>query len=159
MFAAGDGVTVCRTDELGVVGLAVCFDGDFPETARSFRAAGADLVLLPSAYETAARTWWRTLYPAHALSNGQWWVLANQCGAHASGELLGESQIISPFGETVARAASAMTPSGCSAKGVAEKETLVAEIPLADGIASAAADNGVLWRALGDDWPVRTFRA
>jgi predicted amidohydrolase len=29
--------------ELGRVGLCVCFDGDFPETARSLRDAGADL--------------------------------------------------------------------------------------------------------------------
>ena len=117
VFAAGTGVTVCRTEELGVVGLAVCFDGDFPETARSLRAAGADLVLLPSAYETGAAKWWRTLYPAHALSNGQWWVMANQCGTNPGGELLGESQVISPEGEVVARASSVSEASGESSAG------------------------------------------
>jgi predicted amidohydrolase len=140
VFAAGSGVTVCRTEELGVVGLAVCFDGDFPETARALRSAGAELVLLPSAYEVGARTWWRTLYPAHALSNGQWWVMANQCGAHPSGKLLGESQIIAPDGEVVARASS-VSP------GEAGPETLVAEIDLAERLGAAAAANSLLWQA------------
>ncbi len=147
VFAAGAGVTVCRTDELGVVGLAVCFDGDFPETARALRAAGADLVLLPSAYEVGARNWWRTLYPAHALSNGQWWVMANQRGANPGGELLGESQIISPDGAVIARASPAAEPSPRGAPGAAGAETLVVEIPLAESLAAAAAANGVLWQA------------
>ncbi len=41
-------LTTCRTGELGVVGLTVCFDGDFPEVARALRLAGATLVLQPS---------------------------------------------------------------------------------------------------------------
>ena len=55
--------SVAETRELGTVGLAVCFDGDFPETARALRLAGADAVLLPAAYESAAATWRDTLYP------------------------------------------------------------------------------------------------
>ncbi len=146
VFAAGDGVTVCRTEELGVVGLAVCFDGDFPETARSLRAAGADLVLVPAAYETGAASWWRTLYPAHALSNGQWWVMANQCGANPGGELLGESQVIAPDGEVVARAPSVTEPPRHPATGAAEPETLVVEIDLAERLYGAVAANSVLWK-------------
>lgn len=148
VFAAGDGVTVCRTEELGVVGLVVCFDGDFPETARSLRAAGADLVLVPAAYETGARNWWRTLYPAHALSNGQWWIMANQCGVNPGGELLGESQIISPEGEVIARARSVSSPDASPGSG---EELLVVDISLAGSITVASAVNGVLWA--GQDAP------
>ena len=121
-----------------MVGLTVCFDGDFPEVARAMRDAGARLVVQPSAYEAAARAWWRTLYPAHALSNGQWWVLANQCGTNPSGTLLGESQVISPSGDVHARA-----------RGARDGETPPAELmtvrlPLARELARAEQDNGVL---------------
>ena len=54
-FRPGDAtVTVGDIAGIGRTGLCVCFDGDFPETARALRAAGADLVLHPSAYEAAA---------------------------------------------------------------------------------------------------------
>ena len=76
----GDEVTVGDVAGIGRVGLCVCFDGDFPETARALRTAGADLVLHPSAYEAAAERWWDTIYPAQALCNGQWWISANQHG-------------------------------------------------------------------------------
>jgi predicted amidohydrolase len=138
IFTAGDRLTVCATEELGMIGLTVCFDGDFPEVARALSGAGARLIIQPCAYESAARTWWRTLYPAHALSNGQWWVMANQCGTNPSGTLLGESQVVSPSGEVVARAAAAEdgeTP---------PPELLTVRVPLAAGLAQADHDSGVL---------------
>ena len=87
-----------------MVGLPVCFDGDFPETARALRLAGARVVVQASAYEVEAEGWWDGLYPARALENGQWWVMSNQCGRTPSGALLGGSQVISPLGRVVSRA-------------------------------------------------------
>jgi predicted amidohydrolase len=103
-FAAGSGPTVAETEELGVVGIATCFDGDFPEVARAMRRLGARLVLHPSAYELAAERWWDVLYPANALANGQWWVSVNQCGTTPSGTLLGASRVIAPDGAIMAEA-------------------------------------------------------
>jgi predicted amidohydrolase len=54
-----------------------------------------DVVLLPSAYETAAAPWWDTLYPASALANGQWWIMANQHGDNG-GPVLYESLATQP---------------------------------------------------------------
>lgn len=104
-FSAGDGPTVYAPggDHLPV-GLSVCFDGDFPETARALREAGARLVLEPAAYEYAAESWWERLYPAHALANGQWWILANQAGGPADRGCFGRSRIIAPSGEVIAEA-------------------------------------------------------
>ncbi|MDP9242745.1 MAG: carbon-nitrogen hydrolase family protein, partial [Actinomycetota bacterium] len=81
-FTAGDRLTTVATDELGVVGLCVCFDGDFPEVGRTMAARGARLVISPSAYPAADATWWDRLYPATAMVNGQWWVMTNQAGTH-----------------------------------------------------------------------------
>jgi len=149
VFAPGDRLTVCPTGEFGTVGLSVCFDGDFPESARAMRGAGARLVIQPSAYETAARGWWRTLYPAHALSNGQWWVMANQCGTNPSGTLLGESQIIAPSGEVLARAPGARDGETPPA------ELMTAALPLAGELARAEQDSGVLWRLRRGDLRAR----
>src|SRR5215831_14331661 len=85
VFSAGQRLTVCPTDDFGVLGLPVCFDGDFPETARALRLAGARVVVQASAYEVEAESWWDRLYPARALENGQWWVMSNQCGKTPSG--------------------------------------------------------------------------
>lgn len=104
-FAAGNALTVVRHPQLGQVGIATCFDGDFPEVARTMRRAGARIVLHPAAYEVAAERWWDVLYPANALANGQWWISVNQCGVTPSGTLLGGSRVISPLGVVVAEAA------------------------------------------------------
>jgi predicted amidohydrolase len=137
--AAGDGTTVAGTKELGRVGVSICFDGDFPEVARAMRRAGARIVLHPSAYETEATTWWETLYPANALANGQWWIMANQAGTNSSGTLLGGSRVISPFGEVVASAV--VIGPGENA----EPELLVVDVSLEDQADRAERENGVLW--------------
>jgi predicted amidohydrolase len=134
VFAAGDGPTVCDCSELGRVGLLVCFDGDFPETARALRAAGARLVIEPAAYEFAAETWWDRLYPAHALANGQWWILVNQAGGDAETGCFGRSRVVSPSGGVVAEASRA------SEGTVPDPELLVVDIPL-----GAELDDGVLF--------------
>jgi predicted amidohydrolase len=150
IFTPGDQLTVCPTGEFGMVGLTVCFDGDFPEVARAMRGAGAKLIIQPCAYEAAAAAWWRTLYPAHALSNGQWWVLANQCGTNPSGTLLGESQVISPSGDVLARARRAHNGETPPA------ELMTVPVPLTRELAGAEHDNGVLWRSRRPGLEVQT---
>jgi predicted amidohydrolase len=134
VFAAGDGPTVCDCSDLGRVGLAVCFDGDFPETARALRAAGARLVIEPAAYEFAAESWWERLYPGHALANGQWWILVNQAGGDAGTGCFGRSRVLSPTGEVVAEASRAAEGS------LPDPELVVVDIAL-----DPDADGGVLF--------------
>ena len=142
---AGDRLTVVDTDELGAVGIATCFDGDFPEVARAMRAAGARLVLHPSAYELAAARWWDVLYPANALANGIWWVSANQCGTNASGTLLGASRVLAPDGSVVAEAPRA------GAGGTPPAADLVVDLDLAAAIARWDATSAVLVTGLRRD--------
>ncbi len=138
-FLPGASLTVCDAGELGTVGVSICFDGDFPEVARTMRRRGARLVLHPSAYERAAESWWDTLYPANALANGQWWILANQCGCAGPVTYLGGSCIVSPDGAVVVaagRAAEGETP---------PPELLIAEIDLASGLERADRESSALW--------------
>jgi predicted amidohydrolase len=112
IFTPGSCLTTFEDDALGVVGLVICFDGDFPEVARTLAQRGAHLVLAPSAYEVEGSTAWDLLYPALALTNSQWWVQANQAGSHASSTLLGASRILAPTGTIVAEATRALP--GCT---------------------------------------------
>jgi predicted amidohydrolase len=134
-FGAGSSLRVVRTSRLGSVGVLVCFDGDFFESARTLALAGAELVILPAAYETGAERWWDLLYPAQALSNAQWWVMANQCGNNGSIEFLGGSRVIAPDGEIVA---------SLPRTGSGEVEYLVTEVKLAQRLQVARQEAGVL---------------
>lgn len=133
VFRAGDRATVVEVDGIGTVGISTCFDGDHPGYARLLRDRGARVVVAPCAYEVATESWWDILYPANALANGQWWVMANQCGA----ALLGKSRIIAPDGTVAAQA-------GRVGPGV-EPELLVGTVDLAGGIRAAEAAAGALW--------------
>ena len=64
VFTPGDRLTTFDDPALGRVGLVVCFDGDFPEVARTLALRGARLVLAPSAYEVEGANAWDLLYPA-----------------------------------------------------------------------------------------------
>lgn len=137
-FSPGARLTVCDTELAGRTGLLVCFDGDFAEVARALRDAGARVVIQVNAYEQAAEKWWDRIYPAHALANGQWWMMANQCGTRGATTFLGASRVISPLGDVVAeapRAAAGETP---------EPALLVHTIELDAGLAQADAEAGVL---------------
>jgi len=138
IFAAGDEITVGDIAGLGRVGLCICFDGDFPETARALRRAGADLVLHPSAYEAAAESWWDIIYPAQALCNGQWWIAANQHGGAGDDRMLGGSRIIAPDGRTIAAAPRQRGE-------VPAPELLVVDLAVDDELATASASGSVLW--------------
>ena len=140
VFSAGQRLTVCPTEDFGVLGLPVCFDGDFPETARALRLAGARVVVQASAYEVEAESWWDGLYPARALENGQWWVMSNQCGKTPSGTLLGGSQVISPSGRVVSRAVKAHELTGPAGPAL-----LVADVALRAELAEADRVNSALW--------------
>ena len=108
VFSAGDRLTTFEDPSLGVVGLVVCFDGDFPEVARTLALRGARLIVAPSAYEVEGATAWDLLYPALALTNSQWWVQSNQVGSHSTSTLLGASRIVAPTGTVVAEASRAV---------------------------------------------------
>lgn len=133
VFAAGAEPTVVHVDGIGTVGVSTCFDGDHPAYARRLHDLGARVVVAPSAYEVAAESWWDVLYPANALVNGQWWLMANQCG----NELLGKSRIIAPDG-TITAHASRVGHGDAS-------ELLVASVDLEGGIREADRTAFALW--------------
>jgi predicted amidohydrolase len=112
VFAPGDHLTTFADPALGLVGLVIGFEGDFPEVARTLALRGVRLVLAPAACEVEGAPGWDLLHPALALTNSQWWVQANQAGSHRTSTLLGASRIVAPTGTVVAQASAAVP--GCA---------------------------------------------
>lgn len=146
--SSGSSITTITTTDFGPVGLAICFDGDFPEVAREMRARGVRFVIQVSAYESQAETWWDTLYRAHAITNGQWWIMANQCGRNSSVSLLGKSQIIGPLGDVKVRARRVKDSAAATESAGYERELptlLMHDIDAASELTRSDAQSGVLW--------------
>ncbi|HSK28126.1 MAG TPA: carbon-nitrogen hydrolase family protein [Jiangellales bacterium] len=100
----GDEVCVVETD-LGRIGMVICFDGDYPELARITAVRGAEVLLRPSALLRSADIWELT-NRARAYDNHVYVVGANCTGSDPAGTLyFGNSMIVTPVAEVVARAA------------------------------------------------------
>jgi predicted amidohydrolase len=101
------GTEVCVADTaLGRIGMAICFDGDYPELWRIMAVQGAQVICRPSALLRSADLWELT-NRARAYDNHTWVIGANATGADPAGVLyFGNSMIVSPIAEVTARAAS-----------------------------------------------------
>src|SRR5690606_7258805 len=70
-IAGGDAIRLFDTP-LGRLGVAICYDAEFPLLVRTMAAAGADVILVPSCTDTLAG-YWRVRIGAQARA------LENQC--------------------------------------------------------------------------------
>ena len=89
------------------VGLSVCYDLRFPELYREHARAGADLLLVPSAFTyTTGRAHWELLLRARAVENLAYVLAPAQGGAHENGRRTwGHSMLVDPWGQVLARQA------------------------------------------------------
>ncbi|MGP1628553.1 MAG: carbon-nitrogen hydrolase family protein [Giesbergeria sp.] len=85
------------------VGLSICYDLRFPEFYRRHAAAGADLLLVPSAFTwTTGRAHWEVLLRARAIENQAFVLAAAQGGTHENGRRTwGHSLVADPWGEVL----------------------------------------------------------
>jgi predicted amidohydrolase len=105
-YTPGDGFTALTELDGIKVGIAICYDVEFPEAVRALALAGADLVAVPTAlmrpYEVVART----IVPARAYENQVYVAYANRSGAEGTLLYCGESCVVAPDGSDLARAGS-----------------------------------------------------
>jgi N-carbamoylputrescine amidase len=115
-FTPGDlDFTAHRTSH-ATVGALVCWDQWFPEAARLVALAGAQIVFYPTAIgwergevEPVRRRQlqaWETVQRGHAIASGMFVAAVNRVGAEGSLEFWGNSFVVDPFGEVIARAGS-----------------------------------------------------
>ncbi|MGI8613668.1 MAG: carbon-nitrogen hydrolase family protein [Nocardioidaceae bacterium] len=102
---AGDDPLVVDT-ALGRIGVIICFDGDYPELSRITAVRGAEVIVRPSALLRSADIWELT-NRARAYDNHVFVVGSNATGVDPGQAIyFGNSMIVSPIAEVLARAAS-----------------------------------------------------
>jgi predicted amidohydrolase len=89
---------------VGRVGLSVCYDVRFPELYRALSQAGAEILVVPSAFTVkTGEAHWDLLLRARAVENLCYVIAPGQCGTHPSGRATyGHSLIAEPWGSVVA---------------------------------------------------------
>ncbi len=110
-FTPGDGGYPVWETAYGRIGVGVCWDSWFPETARLLALGGADLLLFPTAIgsepdrpEYSSEEAWRTVMRGHAIANGVFIGAPNRVGVEGPMTYYGGSFVCDPFGEVLARA-------------------------------------------------------
>jgi predicted amidohydrolase len=85
------------------VGINICYDGSFPESARVLTLLGADLVVLPTNWPTGALAT-IPLASARALENHVFYAAVNRVGEERGFRFVGRSRLLGCDGELLAEA-------------------------------------------------------
>ena len=86
------------------VGMHICYDSAFPESARTMALDGAEILALPTNFPPGAECLCEHVLPARAMENCVYLVAANRVGTERGFTFLGESKICGPDGEILAQA-------------------------------------------------------
>lgn len=98
------------------VGVLVCWDQWFPEAARLTSLSGAEILFYPTAIgwlsneprsvAETQRSAWNLIQRGHAVANGVYVAAVNRVGREGKLKFWGNSFVVGPLGEVVARAGS-----------------------------------------------------
>ncbi|MFE2993172.1 carbon-nitrogen hydrolase family protein [Streptomyces sp. NPDC059262] len=109
-YASGDGFHAFETP-VGRIGMMICYDKAFPESARALALDGAEIGVVVSAWPGArtnattdlAGDRWKRRFDlfdrARALENQIVWISANQAGTFGSLRFVGSAKVVDPGGD------------------------------------------------------------
>jgi (R)-amidase len=101
VFTPGDRFETCMWNGL-TVGLLICYDIEFPESARAVAALDADLLIVTNGNMDPFGPVHRRAITARAMENQMFALMVNRCGSGDDNLTFpGLSALIDPFGETV----------------------------------------------------------
>ena len=152
-YDSGDSFAAFATP-VGRIGLLICYDKAFPESARALALDGAEIIVVVSAWpgsrtdapaDLADDRWTRRfdLFDrARALENQVVWVSANQSGTFGSLRFVCSAKIVDPGGDVLATTG--------TAPGLA-----VAEVDVSAALAAARRSMGHLRDRRPDAYPPR----
>ena len=113
-FAPGDLGFSSFPTRFGKVGVAICWDQWFPESARLLALSGAQVIFYPTAigwlagekeeFGTAQHSAWETMMRSHAIANGLFVAAVNRTGVEDQLEFWGASFVSDPNGNVLTRA-------------------------------------------------------
>ncbi len=101
-LGAGNRVTVISC-ELGVLGVAICYDVRFPELMRLMVLQGARVVVIPAAFNmTTGPAHWELIFRMRAIDNQAYFIGASPArDPMASYVAYGHSLVVDPWGNVV----------------------------------------------------------
>ncbi|MCF2970896.1 carbon-nitrogen hydrolase family protein [Synechococcus sp. Nb3U1] len=103
---SGDELVTCEHEQLGHLGLSVCYDVRFPELYRSLVDRGAQILLVPAAFTAyTGRDHWQILLQCRAIENTCYVIAPAQVGNHYERrQCHGHAMILDPWGVILADA-------------------------------------------------------
>jgi N-carbamoylputrescine amidase len=105
-YKPGDRSSLVFKTQAGRVGVAICYDRHFPEYMRGLALQDAEIVVVPQA--GAVGEWSEGIFEAElqiaAFQNGYFAALANRVGREEVDHFAGESFVVDPEGQVIARA-------------------------------------------------------
>lgn len=106
-LTAGDEVTVVDT-ELGKIGICICYDMRFPELLRLMALEGAELIVVPGAFNmTTGPAHWKSLIKVRAVDNQVYLAAVSPArDEHSSYVAYGHSMVADPWGTVIGEAGS-----------------------------------------------------
>lgn len=105
-FTRGQGCRLFSYRGLRIATL-ICYDAEFPETARHVASLGAELILVPTALGDQWGWVSQRMIPTRAYENGVFLAYANSAGVENGLRFLGQSFIATPDGQELVRAGAA----------------------------------------------------
>lgn len=104
-LSSGKHITVVDT-EFCKVGVAICYDMRFPELLRLMALKGAELIVVPGAFNmTTGPAHWETLIRTRAMDNQVYMATASPARDYnASYVAYGNSMVVDPWGDVLIRA-------------------------------------------------------
>ncbi|MGA4543584.1 carbon-nitrogen hydrolase family protein [Uniformispora flossi] len=106
-YVAGESACTFELDGWHL-GLGICYDSGFPEHARAAAVDGCHAYLVGALFgRGGGERQYRTWFPARAIDNTIYSVLANHVGPAGEWDAAGGSGVWGPYGEVVAQAPSA----------------------------------------------------
>ena len=84
------------------IGMNICYDSSFPESARILAIEGADLITLPTNWPPTSGLTADLIPNARALENHVYFMSVNRVGVERGFEFIGKSKICDPRGANLA---------------------------------------------------------
>ncbi|MGF1540560.1 MAG: carbon-nitrogen hydrolase family protein [Pleurocapsa sp.] len=98
--------TIYTSEDLGNLGLSICYDVRFPELYRHLSSKGVDVLFIPAAFTAfTGKDHWQVLLQARAIENTAYVIAPAQTGNHYERRYThGHAMIIDPWGVILADA-------------------------------------------------------
>ena len=100
----GDNLSTVHETPLCRLGMNICYDGAFPESARLLALAGAELVVLPTNWPPGAEEFASYAINTRALENAMYYLAADRVGEERGFRFIGLSRICDVHGRNLAEA-------------------------------------------------------